>query len=108
MLRDLMIETVEIMKYRLLKLLEEHAAIIAETENSDNKKVQVSEETAEDICEQYKPACGDKTLTECDTQGMIVDRDETFDGVGHSSELNYDVSEEITPMEYGEETATSL
>jgi len=39
---------------------------------------------------------------------MIVDRGDTFDGVGNSSELSYGLSEDINPREYGEETAASL
>ncbi|KAF9129863.1 hypothetical protein BGX30_013729 [Mortierella sp. GBA39] len=108
MLRDLMIETAEKMRHRLPKLLEEHAALISGTEDSDNMGVQVSEETVENICEKYEPALVDKTLTEYDTQGMITDRNHTFDGVGNSSEFNYDLSEEMNPREYGEETAASL
>ncbi|KAF8914841.1 hypothetical protein BGZ58_005624, partial [Dissophora ornata] len=89
-------------------LLEEHAALIAGTEDSDNKEVQVSEEIVENNCGKYEPALVDKILTECDTHGMIMDRNDTFDGVGNSSEFNYDLSEEMNPREYGEETADSL
>ncbi|OAQ29382.1 hypothetical protein K457DRAFT_125860 [Linnemannia elongata AG-77] len=107
-LRDLMIETAEKMKHRLPKLLEEHAALIADLEDSDNKEVQVLEEAVEDIYDQYETAPEEMALTDCDTQGMIMDRDDTFDGVGNSYEFIYDLSEEMNPREYGEETAASL
>lgn len=90
------------------RLLEERAALIAGTEDSGNKEVQVSEETVKSICEKYEPEHVDKTVTEYDTQGMIMDRDDTFDGASNSPELNYDLSEEMNPREYGEETASSL
>ncbi|KAF8927441.1 hypothetical protein BGZ47_002155 [Haplosporangium gracile] len=47
-------------------------------------------------------------LTDCDTQGKIMDRDDTFDGAGNSYEFIYDLSEEMNPREYWEETAASL
>lgn len=66
------------------------------------------EEAVEDIYDQYETAPEEMALTDCDTQGMIMDRDNTFDGVGNSYEFIYDLSEEMNPREYGEETAASL
>lgn len=71
-------------------------------------EVQVLEEAVEDIYDQYETAPEDMALTDCDTQSMIMDRDDTFDGVGNSYEFIYDLSEEMNPREYGEETAASL
>jgi hypothetical protein len=90
------------------RLLEEHAALIAGLEDSDNKEVQVLEEAVEDIYDQCETAPEDMALTDCDTQGKIMDRDDTFDGTSNSYEFTYDLSEEMNPRKYGEETEASL
>ncbi|KAK3825741.1 MAG: hypothetical protein J3Q66DRAFT_436758 [Benniella sp.] len=47
-LRDLMIETAERMRYRLPMLLEEHGALVAGSEDSNDMYVEVAEEPIED------------------------------------------------------------
>lgn len=56
--------------------MEEHAALIAGLEDSDNKEVQVLEEAVEDLYDQYETAPEGMALTDCDTQGKIMDRDD--------------------------------
>ncbi|KAG0008051.1 hypothetical protein BGZ82_004926, partial [Podila clonocystis] len=105
MLRGLMIKTAEKMKHRLPELLEEHSALIAGFEDSDNLDVQVVEQTIEDMCYQYEPASGDMALTDCDNQGMTTDIDNIIGCDGNSAEPSYPLAAEMSPWDYGESAA---
>ena len=56
---------------------------------------QVVEQTIEDMCDQYKPASGDMTLTGCDNQDMTIDMDNKIDCDDDSAEPNYPLAAEM-------------
>ncbi|KAF9322612.1 hypothetical protein BG006_002248 [Podila minutissima] len=108
MLRELMIETAEKIKHRLSKLLEEHAALIAGSEDGDNEEVQVTEETVKNICDQYYPEPDDMALTDCNNQDMITALDNMIEYGKDASKSSNLMAPEIGPWEYEEEAAASF
>lgn len=93
----------------LCRLLDEHAALIAGCEDSDNMEVQVLEEAIENICDQYETAPEDTTSTDCDNQSMITDEDNTIDcDDDDASEPSHPLVADMNPWKYEMKAAASL
>ncbi|KAF9370249.1 hypothetical protein BGX21_005624, partial [Mortierella sp. AD011] len=93
-------------------LLKEHVALIVGSGDSDNKEVQMAEETVENIHDQYKPEPDDIVLTGCNNQDMITDIDSMIECDEDATNSSYPQVADIESWgyegEYKKETATSF
>ncbi|KAF9322459.1 hypothetical protein BG006_002367 [Podila minutissima] len=108
MLRDLMIETAEKMKPCLSNLLDEHAALIVGSEDSNNEEVQLAEEIVKNICDQYEPEPDDMAITDCNNQDVVRAMDNTIEYEKDASKSSNLMAPEIDPWEYEKEAASSF
>ncbi|KAF9951960.1 hypothetical protein BGZ70_000790 [Mortierella alpina] len=108
MLRDLMIDTAETMKNRLPKLLGEHAALMADSEDKGIKEAQMLEVVGKNSRYQYDSSYEDRALADCDSQSLIKEEGITTDSDHDASEPRYPPVAKMNHSEYKENTASSI